>query len=143
MGTRAVLFIQRAREASIQQQTAACLRYAVEAELAVYAIAPYWAPQDAVALIDEGICDIVLVAFESRAALALAADIDGRGRVVCVHPEPKVLAAPRHLPDLVELILRWRRRGKSIKEIARDIEENTGEIRTILRTAGEYPPRSD
>lgn len=141
MGSRAVVYIQRGP--TVKQQTTECLEYAAAEDLEVFALAPWWAPQDAVNLVRSGACDVVLVAFESRAAHELAGQLD-RGQVIRVHPVPKVIAPPKvGLPSLADLILRWRRKGRTVEEIARDIGESTGEIRSILRTTGEYPIRSD
>lgn len=140
MPNRAAIFVQRGVPAD--KQTSACLRYALAQPWSVLAIVPPWQPADAVRMARDGRIDTVVAAFDSRAVQQLAVDIDGDAQVVVVHPEPKVIAPPKHgLGTLADLILRWFRHGRTVKEIAVDIDGDTTDVRAILRKHGENPGR--
>lgn len=148
MATSAI-FIQRG--VPYDKQQLACVTYVDEQRLAMLALVPHWAPQDAVAMARDGEVTAIVTAFESRAATALAADVAPYGAtVVVVHPEPHVLQPPQrpaeHSPvfglRLVEVVQRWWRGGRSVQMIAEDIGTDTTDVRAILRQAGEYPDRS-
>lgn len=144
MGTRSAIFIQRGVE--VRKQTAACIRYIESEHWSMLHVVPYHAPHDAVRLVRDGTVDVVVTAYDSRAAQALAADIGHAGRVIFVHPNPtEIPPPPRKLRSgVTELILRWWRRGdRSVADIAADVETDTTEIREILRRAGEHPDPLD
>lgn len=138
---RAAIFVQRGAPAD--KQTTACLRYVLAEHWSMLAIVPHWQPADAVKLARDGRIDTVVAAFDSRAVQQLAADLDGDAQVVVVHPEPKVVEPPKHkLLGIAELILRWFRHGKTVQEIATELEGDTTDVRAILRRHGEDPGRS-
>lgn len=105
------------------------------------AIVPPGQPADAVRLARDHRVDTIVAAFDSRVVQQLAADIGDDAQVLVVHPEPKVIEPPpkRGLATIGDLILRWFRRGRSVQQIAIDIDENTTEVRAILRKYGEDP----
>lgn len=144
VGDRAAIFVQRGRP-SARQQTDACLAYLRTADLPLHAIVPYWAPGDAVTMARNGEIAAIVTAFDSAVVRQLAEDIDGHGQVLFVHPAPTVIVpAPRGSVPLVgDLIMRWTRRGKSVRDIADDIGSTTQDVRDILRRGGEQPGRSD
>jgi hypothetical protein len=139
VGRKVAILIQRGALNSQQEQ--ACLDYLAVEHWSMESLVPYWAVDDAVALVRSGVVDRIVAAFDSPMLRQLAADIGAAGRVVFVHPAPTTIEpVQRSLPDsIVDLIRRWRRRGKSIKEIAADVEGDTGDIRAILRDLGEEP----
>jgi hypothetical protein len=138
MGDVSAIFIQRG-QVSVAKQTAACLTYIKIEKLPLYAIVPYWAPDDAVQMVKNGTVTTIVTAFDSRAAQQLAADIDGAGQVVYIHPTPTAIQPPRTstLPAIGELIVRWFRSGRSVPEITRDVGATTIDVRNVLRKAGE------
>jgi len=137
----AAIFTQRG--APVEKQRAACIDYALGQHWSVLAIVPYWHPDDAVTLAKSGRIDHVVAAFDSKAVQQLAAAIDGDAQVVVVHPEPRVIDPPKHaLISIGELILRWFRNGKTVKEIAEVIDGDTTDVRALLRKYGEDPGRS-
>lgn len=139
MGDRAVILVQRG--APRDKQVATCLEWVALEHLPMETIVPHSAPEQAVRLVRRGTVGTVVVAFDSRAARAIAADIQGHGRVVVVHPTPFEICPPepehRRLPSLVELILRWRGKGRTVEEIAADLDGDTTDVRAILRRASE------
>jgi hypothetical protein len=136
MGRRAAIFIQHGVE--IRKQAAACIQFIDEQRWSMLHVVPSHAPEDAVRLVEAGTVQVVVTAYDSRAAQALAADIGDRGRVLFVHPEPTTIEPPKPLPprSLVRLILRWVRRGRTVEEIAEDLEQDTGDIREVIRRTG-------
>lgn len=140
MGTGAAIFVQRGH-VSVAKQTAACLAFIRLERLSLFAIVPYWAPEDAVQMVRTGTVTTIVTAFDSRAAQTLAADIDGDGQVVYIHPAPTVIHPPRlsSLPAIGELIVRWFRSGRTVGEITRDVGGETVDVRDVLRKAGEDP----
>lgn len=144
-GTRSAIFIQRGVEP--RKQVAACMEYISQERWGMLHVVPYHAPDAAVRLIRDGAVDVIVAAFDSRAVRALAADVGQAGRVMYVHPTPAVVEPPRlrhpSLPTLPELLRRWLRRGKSVEEIAGELDGDTGDIREIIRRMGEEPDRSD
>jgi hypothetical protein len=140
MATRAVIFVQRG--ASVDKQTTACLRYVLGEHWSMLAIVPFWRPEDAVKLVRDQRIDRIVAAFDSKAVQHLAVEVDGEAEVVVVHPEPRVIEpAKRKLGTLGDLIVRWFRRGKTVAEIAADIDGDTTDVRAILRKYGEDPHR--
>jgi hypothetical protein len=139
MGTKAAIFIQRGAPEAKQQRV--CLAYVDEMRWSMLDLVPHWAPEAAVALVRRGVVDVIVTAFDSKAAHLLAAEIAPIGRVVYVHPEPTEIQPPAHRPlTIVDLILRWRRRGRSVEEIAQEIDGEATDVRAILRKAGEDLP---
>lgn len=137
----AAIFVQRGAPAEKQQ--VACIDYALGQHWSVLAIVPHWHPDDAVTLAKAGRIDHVVAAFDSKAVQQLAADVDGDAEVVVVHPAPRVIEPPKHkLGTLGELILRWFRAGRTVREIATEIDGDTGDVRELLRRYGEEPGRS-
>jgi DNA-binding NarL/FixJ family response regulator len=137
----AAIFVQRGAPA--EKQRNACIDYALGQHWSVLAIVPPGRPDDAVTLAKNGRIDHVLAAFDSKAVQQLAADLDGNAQLVVVHPEPRVIEPPKHkLGTLGELILRWFRSGKTVKEIAELADGDTTDVRAILRRHGEDPGRS-
>jgi hypothetical protein len=136
MGTKAAIFIQRGAPEEKQQRV--CLAYVEEMRWSMLDLIPHWAPEDAVTLVRRGVVDVIVTAFDSKAAHLMAAEIAPTGRVVYVHPEPTEIHSPAHRPrTIVDLILRWRRRGRTVEEIAEEIDGETKDVRDILRKAGE------
>lgn len=148
MGDRAVILLQRG--AAWDKQIAACLEWIEQQRIPWQSVIPHGAPNEAVRLVRSGDVDTVVMAYDSRVAFAVAADIQGHGRVVVVRPEPHEIPGPdpapepkKGLPSLVDLILRWTGKGRTVEEIAADIDGDTTDVRAILRRAGKQPPRSD
>lgn len=146
MPERAAIFIQRG--VPTDKQEAACLAYCLnDMQYSVLWFVRPDSPRDAVLLARDNLITAVVTAFESRAAHQLAADIaevNPHVRVEVVHPVPKVLEPPKHgLGTLGDLIVRWWKRGKSVEEIARDIDGETTDVRGILRRYGHTVPRRD
>lgn len=137
VGTRAAIFVQRGALDGKQQKV--CLEYIDRQHWSMLHVVPYWAPEDAVSLVRDGTVDVIVTAFDSQAARALAADLGPHGRVLFVHPAPTVIeiTARLRVASLVDLILRWRSKGRTIEEIAEDIDGETTDVRAILRRAGE------
>ncbi len=139
--TVAVVLIQLAASATIAKQMAACTAYVVDRR---YQVAGYiragGASADAVRMISAGEASVVVVAFGGRdiAAAVIAAG----GRVEAVHPVPHVVEPPvppppppppRSFPRSArDMIARMVRRGRTAKEIADLIGENTEDIRRMM-----------
>lgn len=141
MPGRAAIFIQRGVSSS--KQTTACLRYILAEHWSPQAIVPFWQPADAVRLARDGRIDTLVAAFDSKVVQQLADDLDGDAEVIVVHPQPKIVAPRRHgLGSIGDLILRWWRRGKTVEQIAIDVDGDTTDVRAILRRYGEDPGRS-
>lgn len=139
MPNRAAIFVQRGGPAP-DRQIAACLHYCAAEQYPMLAIVPPGRPGDAVQLVRDGRVQVIVTGYDSKAVQQLAADLDDLGRVEVIHPQPRVIEPPRHkLGTLGDLILRWWRRGKTVKEIAADIDEPTTDVREILRKYGESP----
>lgn len=140
MGASTAIFIQRG-PVSVARQTAACLAFIKSERLSLFAIVPYWAPEDAVQMVRSGTVSTIVTAFDSRATQTLAADIDGAGQVVYIHPTPTVVHPPRlsSIPAIGELIVRWFRSGRTVREITHDVGGETVDVRDVLRKAGEDP----
>lgn len=139
MPNRAAIFVQRGGP-SRDRQIEVCRQYCAEAEYSMYAIVRPERPDDAVRLVRHHGVAVVVAGYDSKAVQQLAADIDTVGRVEVVHPTPRVIEPPKHkLGSLGDLIVRWFRRGKPVKEIAAEIDENTTDVREILRKYGEHP----
>jgi hypothetical protein len=121
-----------------ERQTVLCLQYAVEEQhYTLLAVVPYWAPEDACKLVRDGTVDVVVAAFDSKAVNQLAADLPPAGRVEVVHPQPHVVERPHHrLGSVADLVARWCGRGRSVRQIADDLDEPTGEVRDLLRRLG-------
>lgn len=145
MGSRAAIFIQRGVD--VQKQAAACLAFISEQRWNMLHMVPYWAPHDAIRLVQEGAVDVVVTAFDSEAAQAIAADVAGAGQVIYVHPRPTTIDPPPSTVgfprELVRLVLRWARRGVKVEEIADRLEEDTGVIRRVIRRGGRGSGRTD
>lgn len=141
MMTRAAVFIQRGVPRDKQEEP--LLQFIRERHMSMLHRVPWWRPEDAVTLVQAGTVGVVLAAFDSKAVQQLAAAIGDAGKVVVVHPEPRVIEPPRgRLVTVADLILRWFRGGRSVKDIAADIGGETTDVRQILRKAGEDPGRS-
>jgi hypothetical protein len=145
MGTRAAIQIQRGVDE--HKQWLACMIYIDGERWSMLQLVPAHAPEQAVQLVRDGRVDVIVTAFDSDAAQAIAADIAGLGRVVFVHPSPTVIEPP---PDttgfpraLVALVLRWWRRGVPVREIADRLDEDTGLIRRVIRRGGSGSGRTD
>jgi hypothetical protein len=137
----AVIFIQRGAPAEKQQ--AACIDYALSQHWSVLAIVPHWQPEDIIHLADAGRIRHVVAAFDSKAVQQLAADVERKAAVVVVHPEPRIIEPPKHgLGTLGELILRWFRKGRTVEEIAAEVDGDTTDVRAVLRKYGVDPGRS-
>jgi hypothetical protein len=141
--TRVVaMLIQRG--VSSAKQEAVLLPYILSQHLSMSYRVPCWRPEDAVALVRSGMAAAVVAAFNSKVVQQLAAEIGAAGNVIVVHPEPMVVEPPRRqLGTLGDLILRWWRRGRTVQEIALDIDGDTTDVRQILRRSGEDPGRSN
>ena len=141
MSNRAAIFLQRGGP-SRDKQIEACRHYCAEAGYMMLAIVRPDRPGDAVQLVRHHGVTVIVTGYDSKAAQQLAADIDDAGRVEIVHPTPRVLdPPPKHmLGSVAELIVKWFRRGKPVKEIALEIDGNTTDVRAILRQYGEHPP---
>jgi hypothetical protein len=132
------MFVQRG--APSDKQEAALLGFILSRHMAFMHLVPHWRPQDAVTLVLSGTVTAIVAAFNSRAVQKLAADIGDAGEVIVIRPEPMVVEPPkRKLGTLGDLIVRWRRAGKSVRDIAVDIGSETTDIRAVLRKAGEDP----
>ncbi len=142
-GTRSAIFIQRGVPA--QKQADACLEYTSAERWKMRHYVPYWAPEDAVNLVRTGAVDVVVTAYDSPEVRRLAQEVGAAGRVLFVHPRPTVVEPThRSLPaSLGDLVLRWFRRGRSVEEIAAEVDGDTSDIRDLLRQEGEHPDRSD
>lgn len=139
MSIHAAIFLQRGGP-SAERQIEACLDYCAAVHYPALAIVPPGRPGDAVQLVRDGRVQVIVTGFDSKAAQQMAAEIDDAGRVEVIHPAPRVIEPPRHkLATLGDLIVRWFRHGKSVKEIAADIDEKTIDVRAILRKYGESP----
>jgi hypothetical protein len=138
--TNAAIFVQRGGP-SRDRQIEACRQYCATEQYSVYAIVPPGRPADAVQLVRQRRVSVIVTGFDSKPVQQLAADVDGAGRVEVVHPAPRVVEPPRHkLGTIADLVVRWFRRGKPIKEIAVEIDGNTTDVRAILRKHGEHLP---
>src|SRR5215471_14312237 len=104
MADVSAIFIQRGPPA--KKQTDLCLQYIREQHLPMIAIVPYWAPGDAVRMAEAGRINIVVTAFDSKAARQLAEELDDHAQVIYVHPEPTAIPPRRRstLPALADLI---------------------------------------
>lgn len=145
MGTRAAIFIQRGVDE--QKQWLACMAHIDRERWSMLQLVPAHAPGEAVQLVRDGRIDVIVTAFDSDAAQAIAADAAGLGQVVYVHPSPAVIEPP---PDtsgfprtLVRLVLRWWRRGVEVEEIADRLDEDTGVIRRVIRRGGSGSGQTD
>jgi hypothetical protein len=108
----------------IEKQQRACLAYIEQQRWEITQVIPYWASRDA--------------ATNRPEVRQLAADIGDRGQVVYVHPQPTVVPVQRRAPStMIELVVRWFRRGRTPHEIAIDIDSSTREVKDILRRSGE------
>jgi hypothetical protein len=138
MGTRAAIQIQRGVDE--QKQWLACMAYIDRERWSMLQLVPAHAPDEAVRLVRDDRIDVIVTAFDSEAAQAIAADIAGLGRVVYVHPAPTVIEPPPSTVgfprELVRLVLRWARRGVKVEEIADRLDEDTGLIRRVIRRGG-------
>lgn len=143
MGTNSAIFIQRGTPAA--KQVDACLAYTEGEHWGMRHYVPHWAADDAVRLVRDGVVDVIVAAFDSKQLRDLAADVGAAGRVMFIHPSPTVIEPPppRLLPGVRALIVRWWRGGRSVQRIAADVEQETGEIRNVLREAGEEPDPLD
>jgi hypothetical protein len=122
----------------IEKQQRACLAYIEQQRWEITQVIPYWASRDAVRLVREGFVDVVVAATNRPEVRQLAADIGDRGQVVYVHPQPTVVPVQRRAPStMIELVVRWFRRGRTPHEIAIDIDSSTREVKDILRRSGE------
>ena len=141
--SRAVIYIQHSPASPpAERQLEVCLTYCESAGYELDAIIP-GDLGDAAALVESGRVDVVITGHDSRAAHELAARIVGAGRVEAVHPEPRVIEPPRSgITKYGELIHRWFRRGRSVQQIAEDIDGDTTDVRAILRKYGVDPGRS-
>lgn len=137
MGTRAAIFMQRGAPDDRQQKV--CFAYAEQRGYQLPHLFPWFAGDQLVKSVGCGAVDVIITAFDSKNVQQLAADVHPRARVEVVHPKPHVVEPPppRHARSITDLIVRWRRRGKNVPEIAMDIEEDTAYVRRILRSAGE------
>lgn len=144
MGTRAAILIQRGVDE--RKQWLACMAFIDRERWSMLHVVPAHAPAGAVRLARDGIVDVVVTAFDSEAAQAIAADIAGVGQVVFVHPAPTYIEPPPSTVgfprELVRLVLRWWRRGVEVEEIADRLDEDTGVIRRVIRRGGRGSGRS-
>lgn len=145
MGMRAAIFIQRGVD--VRRQFIACQAHVDTERWSMLQLVPAHAPHEAVQLVRDGIVDVVVTAYDSEAARAIAADVAGVGQVVYVHPRPTVIDPPpvtTGFPrELVRLVLRWARRGVKVEEIADRLDEDTGVIRQVIRRGGSGSGRTD
>lgn len=141
MGTRAAMFIQRG--VARDKQEAALLQFILDRRMSMLHRVPWWRPEDAATLVQAGTVGVIVAAFDSKAVHQLAAEIGTAGKVIVIRPEPRVVEPPRQkLGTLSDLILRWWRGGRSVREIAVDIGGETTDVRQVLRRHGEDPGRS-
>lgn len=137
----AVIFVQRG--APREKQRSACAMHAVAQGWTVLAIVPHWRPGDVVQLARAGRVKHVIAAFDSRAVQQMVEDLNGAAEVVVIHPEPRIIAPPKHaIGTVADLILRWFRKGRTVEEIAKDVDGDTTDVRAILRRHGVDPGRS-
>jgi hypothetical protein len=149
MGDVSAIFIQRG--APKGKQTDVCLAYTAANRLPMIAIVPYWAADEAVAMVKSGQVNTIITAFDSRAARHLADQVDGHGQVVYVHPEPgTIVPEPPRPPrrsampaSVADLICRWHRAGRTASQIAHDLESKTSDVADVIRRADDGPGRSD
>lgn len=138
---RAAMFIQRGVPSDKQEE--ALLAYIASQRLSMLHRVPWWKPEDAVTLVQAGNVNVIVAAFDSRAVQQLAADIGHHGKVIVIHPEPRIVEPPRgRLGTLADLIVRWYRGGRSVQDIAADIGSEATDVRAVLRKHGEDPGRS-
>lgn len=140
MPVHAAIYLQHGANAPPgDKQLEACIDYCQDIGYLLLAIVPADAA-DAAKLVESGRVDVIVAGYDSRSVQHLAARIDGAGRVEVIHPEPRVVEPPRSgLGTLSELILRWFRRGRSVRQIADDLDGDTTDVRAILRKYGEHP----
>jgi hypothetical protein len=143
VSNRAAIFVQRGGPPA-DRQIDACLQFCIASEYTVLALIRHGEPEAAVALAREHRVSVIVTGYDSKAVRQLAADIDGNGRVEVIHPEPRVIPPPKHKLDgpIGELIVRWFRRGKTVQEIAKDVESDTHEVRALIRRYGGDPGQS-
>lgn len=140
MPVHAAIYVQHTPASPpAEKQLEACLAYCEDVGYTLTAIVP-GDLGDAAALVEGGRVDVIVAGHDSRAAQQLAARVVGAGRVEVVHPTPRVIEPPRaSLGTLGELIHRWFRRGRTVEQIADDIDGDTTDVRAILRKYGEHP----
>lgn len=108
-------------------------------------IVPYFAMQQAVTMVKDRIVNMIVVAYDSKAARQLAIAVaEFGGHVVFVHPVPTTIHPPHvsTLPDMEGLIFRWFDAGRTEHEIAQDLQSETTDVRAVLRRGGRYTSRS-
>jgi hypothetical protein len=140
--TLAVILIQMSSSITMAKQEAACTEYvgAKGYELTGL-IRGSGSSADAVAMVEAGRAQVVVVAYGGR-DIAAAVQAAG-GRIEGVHPTPHVVEPPAPPPppaprrsfprSALDLLIKMRDRGHSPTEIAKLIGEDTGEIRRALR----------
>lgn len=140
MPNRAAIFVQRGGP-SRDRQTEVCLGYCDTMEYSMLFVVSPRRPHDAVELVRQRYVSVIVAGYDSKAVQQLAAEIGDAGRVEVVHPTPRVIDPPKQhgIGTLADLIVRWFRRGKPVKQIAIDIDGNTTDVREILRKYGERP----
>jgi hypothetical protein len=141
MGSRAAIFIQRGAPQTKQQRL--CLDYIEEEHWQLVGMVPPSGARDAAALVSAGVVDVIITAFDSPAAQALATLVGPCGMVMFVHPLPTCIKVKSILPTLAELIVRWFRHGRTVRQIADEVGSDTSDVREVLRRGGEQPDRSD
>ena len=138
MPNRAAIFVQRGGP-SRDRQIEACRQHCATERYSMLAIVLPGRPHDAVQLVRQHRVSVIIAAYDSKAVQQLAAELDDAGRVEVVHPTPRVIEPPKHKMTIGDLVVRWFRRGKPVKDIAAEIDGNTTDVRDILRKYGEHP----
>lgn len=140
MSVQAAIYIQHgANSPPGDKQLEACIDYCDTVGYTLAAIVPADAA-DAAKLVEGGWVDVIVAGFDSKVVQQLAVRIVGAGRVEVVHPVPRVIEPPRSgLGTLGELIHRWFRRGRTVEQIAAELDGDTTDVRAILRKYGEHP----
>lgn len=141
MPVHAVIYLQHGANAPPgDKQLEACIDHCQDVGYHLLAIVSGDAT-GAAKLVEAGRVDVIVAGYGSRSVQHLAARVEGAGRVEVVHPEPHTITPPPRsgLGTLSELILRWFRRGRSVQQIAADLDGDTTDVRAILRKYGEHP----
>lgn len=144
MRRRAAILIQRGGAAP-DRQADICGPYCLENHYSA-TIVPYWAPEQALQLVRDGLVDIVVVAYENRALTELVGEIaEAGGQTIAVHPEPRVLEPPprRLAPTrwVTQMVARWHHKGMKARQIADLLGEDTTEVQAVLLRIGIDPTR--
>lgn len=144
MSRRAAILLQRGVPADRQADIWG--PYCLQERYSVASIVPYWAPEQAAQLVRDRLVDTIVVAFEGRGLADLVEQVGAAGgRMVAVHPTPRVLtsatsmgAPKRWVSRLVERCFRG---GMETRQIARLLDDDTTNITAVLLKLGIDPTR--